>query len=168
MVYNNPATSGIDLSPDFLVDLVERIPEVTMIKESSGDVRRMQRITTLSGGELPFFNGSNPITFPALAAGATGWCTAAPCLIPRECLELVDTVARGEFLAAREKFQTMLPLLEFILGGGLPTTVKAGLALLGRDAGVPRPPLLAMSEDRLATLRQLLVGIGASGSVERV
>jgi len=33
------------------------------------------------------------------------------------------------------------PLLEFIVAGGLATTVKAGLELLGIGVGDPRPPL---------------------------
>jgi len=32
------------------------------------------------------------------------------------------------------------PLLKFILKGGLPTTIKAGLKLLGVDTGVPVLP----------------------------
>lgn len=156
MVYNNPATSGIDLSPDFLVDLVETVPTVTMIKESSGDIGRMHRIFHLGGGQIPFFNGSNPLALHALTAGAAGWCTAAPCLIPQHCLDLHAAVTQGDLGAAREAFTPILPLLEFILGGGLPTTVKAGLAELGFDAGVPRRPLRPLDAAGTDRLRGLL------------
>lgn len=160
MVYNNPATSGIDLSPQFLVDLVETIPTVTMIKESSGDITRMQRIAQLGGGQIPFFNGSNPLAFHALAAGATGWCTAAPCLIPQQCLNLYAAMSAGDLTAARESFTPILPLLEFILSsGGLPTTVKAGLAELGFDAGIPRPPLQPLDDSGTDRLRGLLAAL---------
>lgn len=159
MVYNNPATSGIDLPPEFLVDLVETIPTVTMIKESSGDIGRMQRISQLGGGEVPFFNGSNPLAFQALVAGATGWCTAAPGLIPQHCLDLYAAVSDGKLDEARELIGQMLPLLEFILTGGLPTTVKAGLAILGVDAGVPRPPLQPLDQASADRLRRLLADL---------
>jgi 4-hydroxy-tetrahydrodipicolinate synthase len=57
MMYNNPATSGIDMNPELLVRMFETIDNVTMVKESTGDLSRMQRIDTLSGGLLPFYNG---------------------------------------------------------------------------------------------------------------
>ncbi|MFF1905986.1 dihydrodipicolinate synthase family protein [Kitasatospora sp. NPDC058218] len=156
MIYNNPATSGVDLSPELMVSLVERVENITMVKESSGDVQRMHRLTQLTGGELPFFNGSNPLALEAFAAGAAGWCTAAPCLIPGAVLELHRAVRVGDLDAARQAFYRQLPLLQFILRGGLPTTVKAGLALRGLDVGEPRHPLLPLDDERTLRLAELL------------
>ena len=82
MAYNNPATGGVDMSPNLLKRLLE-IPNVTMIKESSGDVQRMHLLRKELGEEVAFFNGSNPLALAAFAAGARGWCTAAPNLIPK-------------------------------------------------------------------------------------
>ncbi|MFJ8431502.1 dihydrodipicolinate synthase family protein [Kitasatospora sp. NPDC094019] len=160
MLYNNPATSGVDVPPELLVSLVERVENITMVKESSGDVRRLHRLAQLTDGALPFYNGSNPLALAAFAAGATGWCTAAPCLIPGPVLELHRAVRSGEWDLAREVFQRQLPVLEFILGGGLPTTVKAGLALLGLEVGGPREPLLALDPAGTARLAELLAAAG--------
>lgn len=44
MAYNNPATSGIDMSPELLVSMFEGIENLTMVKESTGDLTRMLRI----------------------------------------------------------------------------------------------------------------------------
>jgi 4-hydroxy-tetrahydrodipicolinate synthase len=148
------------MSPEFLVHLFEHVDNITMIKESTGDITRMQRIAQLTGGEAPFFNGSNPLAFQALAAGAVGWCTAAPCLIPRHCLSLWNKMQAGETQEARREFRDMLPILEFILRGGLPGTVKAGLRALGFDAGVPRLPLLPLEESEAAHLAELLAQAG--------
>ncbi|MFF3599671.1 dihydrodipicolinate synthase family protein [Kitasatospora indigofera] len=156
MIYNNPATSGIDLSPELMVSLVERVGNITMVKESSGDVQRMHRLAQLSDGRLPFYNGSNPLALEAFAAGAAGWCTAAPCLIPELTLELYRAVRAGDLPAARAAFYRQLPVLQFILKGGLPTTVKAGLALDGFPAGDPRHPLLPLDAGRTGELAELL------------
>lgn len=156
MIYNNPATSGIDLSPELMVSLVERVGNITMVKESSGDVQRMHRLAQLSEGRLPFYNGSNPLALEAFAAGAAGWCTAAPCLIPELALELYRAVRAGDLPAARAAFYRQLPVLQFILKGGLPTTVKAGLALDGFPVGDPRHPLLPLDAGRTGELAELL------------
>ena len=156
MAYNNPATSGVDMSPELLVSMFTDIDNVTMVKESTGDLSRMLRIKELTGSELPFYNGSNPLVLDALESGATGWCTAAPHLRAQECLDLYAAVADGNHELAAKIYDDLAPLLRFIVAGGLPTTVKAGLRLLGVDAGVPRPPLLPLDAQGAAELSAIL------------
>ncbi|RVU40766.1 dihydrodipicolinate synthase family protein [Rheinheimera riviphila] len=156
MIYNNPATSGVDMSPELIVKMFRDIPQITMVKESTGDIQRMHKIYQLSAGELPFYNGSNPLALAALCAGASGWCTAAPNLLgvlPKELYSLVQT---GNLKAATSSFYSQLPLLSFIVAGGLPKTIKAGLAITGFEVGQPRKPLTAANEAERATLTRLL------------
>jgi len=157
MAYNNPATSGIDMSPELLVQMFTDIDNVTMVKESTGDLDRMLRIKQLTGGARPFYNGSNPLILDALSAGASGWCTAAPNLRPQPCLDLYAATQSGDYDAAKAIYDELSPLLRFIVAGGLPTTVKAGLGILGTKVGDPRPPLLPLERDGLDELRSLLV-----------
>jgi 4-hydroxy-tetrahydrodipicolinate synthase len=157
MAYNNPATSGIDMSPELLVQMFTEIDNFTMVKESTGDLDRMLRIKELTGNTLPFYNGSNPLILDALTAGASGWCTAAPNLRPQPCLDLYAATQAGDYDAAKAIYEDLSPLLRFIVAGGLPTTVKAGLNLLGTHVGDPRPPLLPLDEAGLDEMRSLLI-----------
>jgi 4-hydroxy-tetrahydrodipicolinate synthase len=157
MAYNNPATSGIDMSPELLVQMFTEIDNLTMVKESTGDLDRMLRIKELTGNTLPFYNGSNPLILDALTAGASGWCTAAPNLRPQPCLDLYAAAQAGDYAAAKAIYEDLSPLLRFIVAGGLPTTVKAGLNLLGTHVGDPRPPLLPLDEAGLDEMRSLLI-----------
>ena len=161
MVYNNPATSGIDMKPAFIASMVKQIDNVTMVKESTGDIQRMHQLHALSDGAIPFYNGSNPLALEAFCAGAIGWCTAAPNLVPGLTGDLYEACRRGEMNKARELFYAQLPVLEFILKGGLPTTVKAGLRLQGFEVGDPRKPLLPLQNDEVTTLARLLQSLSA-------
>jgi 4-hydroxy-tetrahydrodipicolinate synthase len=155
MAYNNPATGGLDMSAAFLKRLLE-IPNVTMIKESTGDVQRMHLLKDMLGEEVAFYNGSNPLALSAFAAGAAGWCTAAPNLIPELTLALYrEAVENNNLEAAREVFYRQFELLQFIVAKGLPRAIKAGLKLLGQDAGdlrAPLQPLTAAEKGQLAGL----------------
>ncbi|MFH8368430.1 dihydrodipicolinate synthase family protein [Streptomyces sp. NPDC018031] len=161
MLYNNPGTSGIDLLPETVVALARKIPNLTMVKESSGDVTRFRALRELSEGTLSVYNGSNPVALEAFRAGAAGWCTAAPCLLPRWPLALYAAVREGTAERADALLAAQLPFLRFIVGHGLPRAVKAGLELLGRPAGPPRPPLLPLPAEETARLGELLDGLGS-------
>ncbi|MDV6275152.1 dihydrodipicolinate synthase family protein [Rhodococcus erythropolis] len=145
MIYNNPATTGIDMSPEFLVDLV-----------STGDITRMNRINELSGGTIPFFNGSNPLALQSFSAGASGWCTATPCLAPEQVVHFWRLLESGDRSGACAVFEQIEPLLRVLVSRGLPSTVKAGLEFLGVDAGLPRRPLLPLDDNTRTALSDAL------------
>ncbi|WP_409416866.1 dihydrodipicolinate synthase family protein [Flavobacterium sp. PS2] len=151
MAYNNPATGGVDMSPALLKRLLE-IPKVTMIKESSGDVQRMHYLKRELGDDVAFFNGSNPLALAAFSAGATGWCTAAPNLIPELNVDLYNAIQKNDLQEAQKVFYKQLNLLKFIVNKGLPRTIKAGLKIKGIDGGFLRSPLKPLTEDEIAEL----------------
>ncbi|MBO1418435.1 dihydrodipicolinate synthase family protein [Streptomyces sp. FH025] len=156
MLYNNPGTSGVDLEPETVVALARKIPNLTMVKESSGEVSRFRAIRELSDGELSVYNGSNPVALEAFRAGAVGWCTAAPCLVPQPVLALHAAAVGGHDDRADALLRDLLPFLRFIVRHGLPRTVKAGLAIRNRPAGPPRPPLLPLPQEETRQLREML------------
>lgn len=156
MVYNNPATSGIDMSPELIVHLFKTIENIKMVKESTGDIQRMHRIYELSEGKLPFYNGCNPLALEAFCAGASGWCTAAPNLLGKQPKAIYQAIKDHNLPHARSVFFKQLPLLRFIVQKGLPKTIKAGLNELGYPVGIPRLPIQAVNSDELIVLKSLL------------
>lgn len=155
MAYNNPATGGIDMSPALLKRLLE-ISNVTMIKESTGDIQRMHYLRKELGEEVAFYNGSNPLALAAFAAGASGWCTAAPNLIPEQNNALYHAVQDNDLKRAQEIFYKQVDLLKFIVDKGLPRAVQSGLSILGEEAGYLRSPLTELAENERRELEILL------------
>lgn len=160
MLYNNPATSGTDMSVELILKIFHAVENVTLVKESTGDIQRMHKLHLLGEGQVPFYNGCNPLALEAFTAGASGWCTAAANLIPQLNLDLYQAVQEHDLQRARELFYRQLPLLDFILKGGLPATVKAGLELSGLNAGEPRRPVLALNQSARQQLQALLQNLG--------
>ncbi|AIG05238.1 dihydrodipicolinate synthetase family protein [Pseudomonas fluorescens] len=160
MLYNNPATSGTDMSVELIMRIVDSVDNVTMVKESTGDIQRMHQLYRLSEGQLPFYNGCNPLALEAFAAGARGWCTAAPNLIPQLNLDLYQAILANDLNRARDVFYRQLPLLDFILKGGLPATIKAGLRMSGLEVGNPRLPVFPLDAEGCTRLQELLKTLG--------
>jgi 4-hydroxy-tetrahydrodipicolinate synthase len=155
MAYNNPATGGIDMSPALLKKLLQ-IPNVTMIKESTGDVQRMHYLKRELGEEVAFYNGSNPLALAAFAAGATGWCTAASNLIPELNIGLYNAIESNDLQLAQKIFMKQIDLLKFIVATGLPRSIKAGLNLLGQRSGSLRKPLSPLTDQEIQTLEGII------------
>jgi len=155
MAYNNPATGGVDMSAALLKRLLE-IPNVTMIKESTGDIQRMHYLRKELGEEVAFYNGSNPLALAAFSAGAAGWCTAAPNLIPELNIGLYNAVKNNDLETARNIFYQQVDLLNFIVAKGLPRAIKAGLNILGEDGGQLRSPLKPLCENETVELKDIL------------
>lgn len=155
MAYNNPATGGVDMSPNLLKRLLE-IPNVTMIKESTGDVQRMHFLRKELGEDVAFYNGSNPLALAAFAAGARGWCTAAPNLIPELNLDLYKAIENNQLAEAQNVFYKQVELLKFIVAKGLPRAVKAGLDILGEKSGHLRKPLKPLTDKESEEFRKIL------------
>ncbi|QXI30554.1 dihydrodipicolinate synthase family protein [Pseudomonas vanderleydeniana] len=162
MLYNNPGTSGTDLSVELILRILNEVKNVTMVKESTGDIQRMHRLYKATGGQVAFYNGCNPLTLEALVAGAAGWCTAAPNLIPQLNLALWDAVQKHDLEQARSLFYRQYELLEYVTRRGLPTTIKAGLKMLGLDVGAPRLPLQPLDPQGSAYLKGLLDELAVS------
>lgn len=156
VVYNNPATAGVDMSPELLVRMFETIPNVTTVKESTGDVTRMNTLRELTAGTLPFLNGSNPLILDAVEAGAIGWSTAAMCLLPQPIKALYVAASNGDTARTKTLYEELKPFLQFIVKQGLPSAIKTGLSLQGNPAGDPRLPLLPVSEEDTRTLSSML------------
>ncbi|MDB2387136.1 dihydrodipicolinate synthase family protein [Shewanella sp.] len=159
MIYNNPATCGVDMSPEFMLKMVSDIKNTCLIKESTGDIQRMHKIHKLSNGKVPFFNGCNHMALEALNAGASGWCTAAPCLIGQQPKQLFDAIEQGNSNKARELFYQQYEFLEFIVKSGLAAAVKSGLELQGYQLGGPRKPLLPLTEQAEKQLKSMLLAL---------
>ncbi|WP_345988550.1 dihydrodipicolinate synthase family protein [Chryseobacterium sp. Chry.R1] len=155
MAYNNPATGGVDMSPALLKRLLE-IPNVTMIKESTGDIQRMHYLRKELGEDVAFYNGSNPLALAAFAAGARGWCTAAPNLIPELNIDLYKAIENSELQEAQNIFYKQVELLRFIVSKGLPRAIKAGLNILGEDGGCLRSPLKPLQENEIKELKNII------------
>jgi 4-hydroxy-tetrahydrodipicolinate synthase len=161
MAYNNPATAGIDMSPALLKRILE-IPNVTMIKESTGDVQRMHYLKKELGENAAFYNGSNPLALSAFAAGATGWCTAAPNLIPELNIGLYNAVQENDFKEAQKLFYKQINLLRFIVEKGLPRAIKSGLHLQGIEGGQLRKPLQPLTEKEISDLSSILKQVSSN------
>jgi 4-hydroxy-tetrahydrodipicolinate synthase len=161
MVYNNPGTTKVDMSAKFIARLNREFPHFVSVKESSGDVRRVQNILQLTEGRMSVSIGHQSLGLAAFALGATGWTTGIANTIPALCVEVYEeAVERADLQKARKAFYRMLPLCDFYAEKSLCRSAKAAAEILGKPLGPPRLPLRRLQEADYRTLEKLLAECG--------
>jgi len=157
MVYNNPATSGVDMKPELLARLAE-IDNICYVKEASDDIKRVGAIKRLCGDKITIFCGCDNVMFESFLMGAEGWVSGSANIIPQQCVKLYElTVEREELDKARELYYRMLPLGDMLeLEGKFVQYLKAASEMLGRPLGPPRRPLLPPLEEDRRRLKEAL------------
>lgn len=156
LIYNNPVTSGIDISPELLSRLSE-VPNIEGVKEATSDSRRIRRIISLAGDRLSVFVGTDDNVLEGFALGAKGWVSGTGNLIPRQAVALYEAaVVRNDIEKARALYYEMGDLCDKIETDAFVQNIKAGLEMIGIDAGPPRPPFLPASEEDRQEIRAML------------
>jgi 4-hydroxy-tetrahydrodipicolinate synthase len=162
MLYNNPGTSGSDIQAETVARLAD-VKNVVAIKESTGQMQRVNEIMRLCGDRVAVLCGCDTLPLEMFLMGVEGWVAAPANAIPRECVALWDlAVVQQDLAAARVLYDVLLPLFELFEGSGQYVQLnKAALERLGRPIGRPRLPLLPASDERQAELAAIMDRIAA-------
>ncbi|WP_421725018.1 dihydrodipicolinate synthase family protein [Bauldia sp.] len=164
MVYNNPATANIDMTPDVIAAL-SAIDAVTMVKESTLEVTRVRDIIELCGDRISVFAGI--LGYESFWLGAVGWVAVCSNLMPRDSARLFELVAdHSDRDTALALYRRMLPIVRWVGGHRYVSATKAGLAEMGLPVGPPRMPRLPLPADEHAELIEDMTALGLTGSLQ--
>ncbi|HWI61178.1 MAG TPA: 4-hydroxy-tetrahydrodipicolinate synthase [Symbiobacteriaceae bacterium] len=161
LAYNNPWTTGIDMSLDLMLRLGE-LPGVFAVKESSGDIRKLRDLIRLGKGKVDGWCGWDDMAMESFLVGAVGWVSVAGNVIPAMVTELHDiAVEQGDWKAGWELYQKMLPLCIMIEASGkLVQVVKTAMNMIGQAGGPARSPRSMLNEAETARLTSALKEAG--------
>lgn len=158
MIYNNPATANVDLTPPIVARLSE-IDNVRYIKESTLEVTRVRDIIELCGDRMTVFAGI--LGYESFWLGAQGWVAVCSNLIPRDSARLFELVAdHGDKEQALALYKKMLPIVRWVGGHRYVAASKTGLGMMGLAVGDPRAPRLPLPEADAEALRADLAAYG--------
>ncbi len=160
MVYNNPATSNVDMKPELLARIAE-IEGCDYVKESTLEVTRIRDIVRLAGDKMTPFGGI--LGFESFVMGAEGWVAVASNVAPA-AMSRIFTLAADEkkYDEARALYLEWLPIIQAVGGQAYVAGSKALLNHMGFAAGSPLPPRLPLPSDQDAAMKTLVERFGLS------
>jgi len=143
MVYNNPPSYGVDLTPAMFADLADQ-PTLVAIKESSDNPRRITDILNACGDRYALFCGVDDLVLEAFAVGAVGWVSGLVNAFPAENRALWDLLRAGRWDQARALYRWYTPLLHLDTHIKLVQYIKLCMAEVGLGSETTRAPRLRL------------------------
>lgn len=140
MIYNWPQATGLDISPEAVIQLSEH-PNVIAIKESSGNLEKvMQMIREVKAG-FQVLVGSAPTLWPSLTVGAVGAVLAFANAAPYSTITIWEAYRTRETEAAQDWQNRITRAAQLVTTKyGVPG-LKYAMDLNGYYGGPPRLPL---------------------------
>ncbi|MBP2075836.1 4-hydroxy-tetrahydrodipicolinate synthase [Oceanobacillus polygoni] len=157
MIYNNPFTSGVDISAETILKVGRDVDNITHIKESSGDITKARDIVRQGKGSIEVFCGSENLALESFLVGAVGWISPAGNIVPGLVTDLYNYVQNNEIESAWELYDRLLPLCNFLEESGKYVQLsKRAMELQGLAGGPCRKPKLGLNEEEEAQLKELM------------
>jgi 4-hydroxy-tetrahydrodipicolinate synthase len=159
MIYNNPVSYNVDLTPDAFVELQDE-PTLVAIKESSDDPRRITDIVNLVGDRYILFGGVDDLVLESILLGAKGWVSGLVNAFPEENRALWDLATAGKWNEALKLYRWYTPLLHLDTKVKLVQYIKLAMQECGLGSEMVRAPRLPLEgperEEILGIIRSAL------------
>ena len=134
ILYNIPSRTGVNILPSTYEELLE-IPNVTAVKEASGNFSQLAKITSRYRDRLDIYCGNDDQAVSALALGAKG---------------VISVLSNIE------------ALLESLTSDINPVPVKTAMNMMGLSVGSCRLPLCPMDDFAAQQLKKLSETLSSS------
>ena len=137
LLYNVPSRTGVNILP-------------------SGNISQIAEIAHLCNDDFSIYSGNDSEILPILSLGGKGVISVVSHYNPKLVHDLCYNFFKGNLEDARKIQLDLLPLINILFSEVNPIPVKAMMNELGYNVGVPRLPLIKMSDAGVKKLRKVL------------
>ena len=162
MVYNNPVSYHVDITPEMFAELADE-PRFVAIKESSENVRRITDLKNVCSDRYTLFCGVDDLVLESLLLGAAGWVSGLVNAFPAENRLLWDLATSGRWDEALRVYRWYTPLLHLDTHIKLVQYIKLAAQECGYGSERVRPPRLPL----VGAEREQILGVIRRGITTR-
>ncbi len=159
LLYNVPKRTSSDIAPDTMGRLA-KIANIVGVKDATADVARATQQRALCGPKFLQISGEDGTALGFNAHGGVGCISVTANVAPRLCAQFQVACAKGDYAAARELHERLMPLHDTLFCETSPSPVKYAGSLLGKCEDTVRLPLAPLSETSKAKVRAAMTKVG--------
>ena len=155
IVYNIPARVIVDILPETMARIAT-LPRVIGVKDATGDITRPIREGLLIDKEFSYLSGDDGTAVAYNAAGGNGCISVTANVAPALCSQMQTACRDGNFAAAAEAQQRLMPLHMALFAEPSPAGVKYAASLLGLCDEFCRLPIVPLSQGTKSAIHDAL------------
>lgn len=156
IIYNVPGRTKCNLEWSTTIKLAEASRKFIGIKEASGDIHQMVEILKRRPQNFFVTSGDDDLCLAVMAHGGEGLISVVGNALPKETSLMIDHALHQRYDEASKIQYELFEIYEHIYAEGNPTGVKAAMEILGHCPRSLRLPLVALSDDTYAQLKDSL------------
>lgn len=159
IIYNIPPRCVIDMSPETMGRLAE-LPRIIGVKDATADLSRVAHQRLTCGKDFIQLSGEDATAISFNAQGGKGCISVTANVAPELCAKMQAATLAGDFGAALELTDRLMPLHIAIFKEPGLIGAKFGLSLLGRCSDEVRLPHVPLQQDTKDAIRAAMVHAG--------
>ncbi len=157
VVYNAPGFTGMTVSAGVIAKISQH-PNIAGMKDTSKG--NMSSYLDAAAEDFAVLSGTVSTLFESMALGATGGVVSLANAFPEPCCQLFEKYQTGDMQGARALHYKLFRLNRSVSGSFGVAGVKYAMELGGFHGGDPRLPLLAITEEGKASVREAVQAAG--------
>lgn len=161
IMYNVPSRTGLNIAPETCFKLA-KLDNIVAVKEASGDLSQVAKIAALCRDNLHIYSGNDDQILPILSLGGLGVISVISNIIPKTVHDMTENFFEGKISEATKLQLDTLELTSAMFSEVNPIPVKAALNMVGFNAGLPRLPLVELSEPGKEKVKNALKNLNIS------
>lgn len=155
ILYSVASRTGVNILPETCLEL-SKIPNIVAIKEASGNISQITKIKQLCKDNLNIYSGNDDQVIPILSVGGIGVISVLSNVAPKYTHDMCMKFFDGNLKEALEMQLKALDLISALFSEVNPIPVKHALKLAGFDFGIPRLPLVELTDKNKAILEKAM------------
>ena len=159
IIYNIPGRSIVDMSVATMAELA-KLPRIVGVKDATGDITRVSQTRAACGADFIQLSGEDASALGFNAHGGRGCISVTANVAPALCAEFQAATLAGDYAAALNLQDRLMPLHEAIFREPGLAGAKYGLSLLGRCTNEVRLPLMTVTAPVEAEIRAAMEHAG--------
>ncbi|QTF09147.1 4-hydroxy-tetrahydrodipicolinate synthase [Brenneria izadpanahii] len=160
IIYNIPSRSVIEISVDTLARIKKECRNVSGVKDATMNLARPSLERISCGLDFNLLSGEDATALGYMAHGGHGCISVTANIAPRLCARFQRACLAGDFAAALEIQDQLMPLHRALFLETNPAGPKYALSLLGRMEPDVRLPLVTVSAPVRDEIKRAMVHAG--------
>lgn len=155
MIYNNPVSYKVDLSPEDFTALSD-CDTIVAVKESSHDSRRITDMFNVCGERYRLFCGVDDLVLENLLFGAVGWVSGMVNAFPEESMRLYELAKARRVDEAVALYRWFMPVLHLDVHVKLVQYIKLANQMTGLGSETVRRPRMPLAGEERARVEGII------------